>query len=178
VGTPFDVAPMNTPSDPTPSALLAFQDDLLREGVQLFGFYFMEQDATATEKVNAFMERFGAPDDALDTYHPVFLVDNHSTSGEVAASFGLFIRDGVLHEVHGSECSVWDFDGQWEPEETSLPSLRHRLTKGTFGQDDNGEDQFRTALLDLVSRIPAMMEKSQLEQQIAGTQHKTPRRTL
>lgn len=48
-------------------------------------------------------------------------------------AFVLFKSDGKLYEVNGSHCSCYGLDGQWEPEETTIESLRHRLDKGKLG---------------------------------------------
>lgn len=54
-------------------------------------------------------------------------------------AFVLFERGGKLYEVHGSHCSCYglsessysgDSTTQWQPEETSIDALLHRLDKG------------------------------------------------
>lgn len=94
-----------------------------------------------------FFERFGTTLKTVmaEGYRPLFLAIGSSSSGEVATSFGLFEKDGQLWEVNGSECSVWDFNGQWEPEVVPLAALRHRLERGTLGMDD-GHDNFASSL--------------------------------
>lgn len=41
-------------------------------------------------------------------------------------AFVLFMRDGKLYEVHGSHCSCYGLEGQWEPEETSWEAIAMR----------------------------------------------------
>jgi hypothetical protein len=41
-------------------------------------------------------------------------------------AFVVFERDGILYEVHGSHCSCWGLEDQWEPEETSRAALAIR----------------------------------------------------
>ena len=49
--------------------------------------------------------------------------------------------DGELHEVHGSHCSCYGFEGQFEPEETSIEYLKSdRFRFYTGGYDDNGKE--------------------------------------
>lgn len=48
-------------------------------------------------------------------------------------AFVLFERNGKLYEVNGSHCSCYELAGQWEPEEVSVPELRHRMDEGTLG---------------------------------------------
>lgn len=51
------------------------------------------------------------------------------------AAFVLFDRDGKLYEVDGSHCSCYGLEGQWDPEETSVEALRHRIKEGLLGRD-------------------------------------------
>lgn len=122
------------------------------EPVQCFGFY-ANLSATVEQKIGDFLKRFGVSADVLDEYQPLFLVNNQSSSGEIAGSFGLFVKDNVLFEVNGTECSVWDFDGQWEPEQTSVAILLHRLDKGALGKEGFEEDHFDQQLRALLLRI-------------------------
>lgn len=38
--------------------------------------------------------------------------------------------EGKLFEVHGSHCSCYGLEGQWEPEETNAEALRHWIQNG------------------------------------------------
>jgi len=49
------------------------------------------------------------------------------------SAFVLFERDGVLYEVNGGHCSCYGLEDQWDPEETSVEALRHRMENGYFG---------------------------------------------
>ena len=115
------------------------------------GFYNRER-LPPEEKIKLFLKLFHAPEDASE-YTPLFLVLNHSSSGEVATSFGLFEKDKTLFEVSGTECSVWDFNGCWEPEETTIEALTHRLTVGRLGEEDSEESSFNKDLLAVLDRI-------------------------
>lgn len=42
----------------------------------------------------------------------------------------LFERDGKLYEVYGSHCSCYGLEDQWDPYETSIAELQHRLEHG------------------------------------------------
>ena len=103
------------------------------------------------EKITIFFDMFHVPFKERDLYHPLFLLNTYSRSGELAPSFGLFLRDGHLYEVHGSECSVWDFNGQWELEATSVSALRHRMERGDFGSDD--DHPFKDELSQLLDQL-------------------------
>lgn len=59
-----------------------------------------------------------------------------------SSSFFLFKHKetGVLYENHGSHCSCYGFEGQWEPEETSVEYLlSDKFGFCTGGYDDEGE---------------------------------------
>jgi hypothetical protein len=51
----------------------------------------------------------------------------------------LYRKDGKLFEVHGSHCSCYGLEGQWEPEETTVESIRHRVKEGWLG-DGRGKE--------------------------------------
>ena len=52
----------------------------------------------------------------------------------------LFEQNGKLYEVHGSHCSWYGLEEQWEPEEVDLVELENRLLNGTFGEDFSGNN--------------------------------------
>lgn len=68
--------------------------------------------------ISQFFDRFGVTEEERKTYIPLILSIEYSNGGELAPSYGIFLnsRNKCLYEVHGSECSVWDFDGQFIPE--------------------------------------------------------------
>jgi hypothetical protein len=75
---------------------------------------------------------FGQPDtwDAV----PEIAQDNeilfacYDTPSYEGYAIVLFERDGKLYEVHGSHCSCYGLEDQWEPEETTWPALAMRVT--------------------------------------------------
>lgn len=127
---------------------------------EFVGFRHWDLSRTRQDKINDFAKKFGAPCDFAD-YHPLLLVDNSSRSGELAHSFGLFVKDGKLFEVNGSECSVWNFNGQWDPEETSSIALLRRLDKGSLGQGDD-DSQFAEPLRAILGWVDSAIEKQVL----------------
>lgn len=52
-------------------------------------------------------------------------------------AFVLYRKDGVLYEVNGWHCSCHGLENQWEPEETTLEAIEHRLTKGSLGYESS-----------------------------------------
>lgn len=125
---------------------------------EFVGFHHWSSIRTPEEKIADFCKKFGAPSDFGD-YHPLLLVDNSSTSGEMAHSFGLFIKDDALFEVTGSECSVWNFNGQWEPEETSTTALLHRLDNGYLGQEGDDGSQFAEPLRVILHWVDSAIQQ-------------------
>jgi len=77
-------------------------------------------------------------DHAMSAYdHVDVLLASYSYENYSGDAFVLYrdTRDGKLYEVHGSHCSCYGLEGQWEPEACDLQSLRHRLTEGSLGKD-------------------------------------------
>ncbi len=84
-----------------------------------------------------FPDRERVADDFFPSYEGVPVPEDFPTDEEILfASYGgggydgdahvLYERDGKLYEVHGSHCSCYGLEGQWEPEETSLDALAMR----------------------------------------------------
>lgn len=77
-------------------------------------------------------------------------------------AFVLFRRDGVLYEVNGGHCSCHglgsqgysgDRDTQWEPEATTVESLRHRLGEGNLGTSDYHGNVFANELRSVLDAL-------------------------
>jgi hypothetical protein len=67
-------------------------------------------------------------------------------------AFVLFRRDGVLYEVNALQGSDGGLSDQWEPEETSVRALTHRLEKGLLGRTHRANpfvDELRFLLIQL-----------------------------
>lgn len=56
-------------------------------------------------------------------------------------AFILYEEAGRFYEVNGSHCSCYGLEGQWEPEETNLEVLQHRIEKGNLRKSLNGYDK-------------------------------------
>lgn len=61
------------------------------------------------------------------------LLASYSNENYEGNAFVLFEQGGKLYEVHGSHCSCYGLEGQWETEEVIIKEMINRLTKGTFG---------------------------------------------
>ena len=71
---------------------------------------------------------FRAPSGALKNCR-VFVACYRDTDYSGSA-YVLYASGKTLYEVHGSHCSCYGLEGQWEPEDTTIDSLRHRLKHG------------------------------------------------
>jgi len=61
-------------------------------------------------------------------------------------------NDGKLYEVHGSHCSCFGLEGQWEPQEVSIHDIVSDLNNPknqVWGHDQIVRDRLRQALLSL-----------------------------
>lgn len=65
-------------------------------------------------------------------------------------AFILYENGGKLYEVNGGHCSCYGLEGQWEPEETSLKALEHRILKGKLGEDYYSGSAFKTELVEFL----------------------------
>ena len=85
---------------------------------------------------------FGIDDAALEG--ATILLASYTYEDYSGDAFVLFERGGKLYEVNGSHCSCYglsessyNYSGdpvtQWQPEETSVDALQHRLEKGHVG---------------------------------------------
>ena len=78
----------------------------------------------------------GAWDDAADvarSFHEslldteILLAAYMVDDGLEGYAFVLFRKDGRLYEVNASHSSIYDLEGQWEPEEANVEELLHRV---------------------------------------------------
>ncbi|MFM7025186.1 MAG: hypothetical protein ACKOWC_03890 [Limnohabitans sp.] len=83
------------------------------------------------------------------------LIASYSHGGYEGDAFVLFRKDGKLYEVNAGHCSRYGIEGQWQPEETSVEALRHRLDKGRLGRDNYCGNIFDTELREVLSQIAA-----------------------
>lgn len=76
------------------------------------------------------LNSFNASSDAL-TDCRVFVACYRDTDYSGSA-YVLYASGKTLYEVHGGHCSCFGLEGQWEPEDTTIDSLRHRLKHGNL----------------------------------------------
>ncbi len=99
--------------------------------------------------VDGLCRQFALPKGSLD--HIELLLASYSRDPLGGEAFVLFRNQGRLYEVNASHDSGSDMAGQWEPEETLLAALRHRLVKGRLGVDEQGENLFAEELAFLLA---------------------------
>ncbi len=98
---------------------------------------------------------FGIDDAALEG--ATVLLASYTYEDYSGDAFVLFERGGKFYEVNGSHCSCYglsessysgDTTTQWQPEETTVEALRHRLEKGHVGE-------IADALRQVLDTLPA-----------------------
>lgn len=94
---------------------------------------------------DSFFTLFGKDWHNCGGYKPLFLASNYSTTGETATSYGLFKKNNSLYEIHGTECSMWNFEGQWKPEKVTWDVILHKINHGQLGQG-YGDEEFAISL--------------------------------
>lgn len=98
-----------------------------------------------------FKEKRNEMKTALEKWESVNILfasyNNESYSGD---AFVLIEKNGKLYEVNGSHCSCYGLEGQWEPEETNLEALKHRLIEGKMGVDSYSENNYSNELKEFL----------------------------
>lgn len=88
------------------------------------------------------VQEFGIPPESLDGCRVLLAYYHVGDYGCDSSAFVLFEKDGKLFEVNGGHCSCYglaekDWGGenstQWDPEETTVEALEHRLVHGSLG---------------------------------------------
>lgn len=65
------------------------------------------------------------------------ILASYDIDGYEGAAFVFFLEKGRFYQVHGSHCSCYGLEDQWEPEEISIAELRHygeNSSSGSFAQ--------------------------------------------
>lgn len=112
--------------------------------------------------VDEFFDRFSAEKNQRKNYKPIFLAIVNSSYGECSPSFGIFEKNNQLYTVYGTECSMWDFNGQFNPELTTIDLLLLEV-KNKIGIVD-GTDKFNTKLLDCINELKSSNQFDSLSQ--------------
>lgn len=81
------------------------------------------------------VSEYEASSDLVDRLDILIAYESVGSWGCDSSSFFL-LKDketGVLYEVHGSHCSCYGFEGQFELEETSIEALKFRVKEAKHG---------------------------------------------
>lgn len=81
------------------------------------------------------------------------LLASYSNEDYSGDAFVLFRKGDKLYEVNGGHCSCYGLEGQWEPEETNVEALRHRLEEGHLGYYDAWSDDKRSIFADELKQV-------------------------
>lgn len=107
------------------------------------------------------ISEFGALLDALDGAKVLLAYYHVGSWGCDSSAFVLYAFAGKLYEVHGCHCSCYGLEDQWDPEETTIEALEHRLDKGSLGSvggyDDEGYADESRAVIDYLKGGPGML---------------------
>jgi hypothetical protein len=93
---------------------------------------------------------YEAPSDLVNELDILIAYESVGSWGCDSSSFFLLKNKetGVLYETHGSHCSCYGFEGQFNLEETSVEALKFRVenAKSVFyvgGYDNNDEENIK-----------------------------------
>jgi len=81
------------------------------------------------------------------------LLASYSYENYSGDAFVLFRKDGKYYEVNGGHCSCYGLEEQWEPEETTLEDIKHRLENGNLGSNDYCGNEFTEELKLLLEQL-------------------------
>lgn len=92
------------------------------------------------------------------------LFANYLAENYEGSAFVLLQIDNKLYEVHGSHCSCYGLEGQWDLEETCVEALEHRINKGQLSSLIT-EDELHSA-------VKIFMDYQTLQEKIGGKNKK------
>lgn len=100
---------------------------------------------TETEVKSHLIEEYEADPNILEDLEILIGYESVGDWGCDSSSFFLLKdKDGNLYEVHGSHCSCYGFEGQFDLEKTTIEALKFRINESynktifyTGGYDDN-----------------------------------------
>lgn len=94
------------------------------------------------------MEDFEISDNDMEGV--TILLASYTDADYNGDAFVLFTRNGKLYEVNGSHCSCYGLEGQWEPEETTVEALLHRIQEGELGTDEVWDEKRNVFAIELL----------------------------
>jgi hypothetical protein len=120
---------------------------------------FLEDYAGGTEEEirNHIAESYETDRQSLDKYDILIAYQSVGSWGCDSSAF-LLLRDketGELLENHGSHCSCYGFEGQFEPEQTTIEYLNSEHFSFICGGYDCNKDENRTAVNEYIKDLAA-----------------------
>ena len=98
----------------------------------------------------------------VDDFKGLIIFAVYDRDGYDGTAEVIFIEDGKIYMVHGSHCSCYGLEGDWNPIEMSVDGLHKIINKGT-GLLSHYAQHIESAL----SVVEGMVGASELEQRIA-----------
>lgn len=119
------------------------------------GIDLNNEEYTAEEppyaNVEYWLEKKRDMKEAIERWKDInILFASYSQTSYSGDAWVLFERNGTLYEASGSHCSCYGLEGQWMPEEVVLAEIENRLLKGSFGEDDWSENNFKEKLCEFL----------------------------
>jgi hypothetical protein len=83
------------------------------------------------------LDEYKAAQEDVDFVATLIIATSETSSYEDVSLFVFLGTDGKLYEVHGSHCSCYGFEEQWQPEETTFEALAARrcISKHWLGEN-------------------------------------------
>ena len=78
------------------------------------------------------------------------LLASYDCEAYEGSAFVLFEREGKIYEVNGSHCSCYGLEDMWDPEETSVDALVHRVKEGRLGWGYYDSEAFGQQVLEVL----------------------------
>lgn len=89
-----------------------------------------------------------------DVFNDVeILLASYKAESDSGYAFVLYMQNGLLYEVNASHDSNADLEGQWDPEQTSIEILQHRLDKGNLGNAKASQNVFDNQLREVLKYL-------------------------
>lgn len=102
---------------------------------------FLNNWGSKTDLIKDFEELYYANEEEIQKatrkYNDInILFASYGTEMYMGEAFVLFEKNKQLFEVNADHCSCYGLEGQFQPEETTIEAIKHRLTKGRMGTDE------------------------------------------
>lgn len=93
--------------------------------------------------------------------HVDVILASYGTDNYMGDAYVLFRNknDGKLYENHGSHCSCYGLEDQWGEEETTLESIKLRVTEGSLGSDDYSDNVFKDEIRAVIQELESKPAK-------------------